>query len=86
MVSNLTEKKREFFVVENFEFNRVDYCCTICIKKNNPPNYTVAINSLDCKNWISTMRREFDSLENNTFEWQKAPRNKNIVVRCFLLL
>ena len=26
------------------------------------------------------MWREFDSLvENNTFEWQKAPRNKNIV-------
>ena len=26
------------------------------------------------------MKREFDSLvENNTFEWQKAPRNKNTV-------
>ena len=26
------------------------------------------------------MRREFDSVvENNTFEWQKASRNKNIV-------
>ena len=26
------------------------------------------------------MQKEFDSLvENNTFEWQKAPRNKNIV-------
>ena len=33
------------------------------------------------------MKREFDSLvENNVFEWQKAPRNKNIVgCRCFFL-
>ena len=28
------------------------------------------------------MSRKFDSfVENNTFEWQKAPRNKNIVSR-----
>ena len=25
------------------------------------------------------MQREFDSLVENNFEWQKAPRNKNIV-------
>ena len=25
------------------------------------------------------MRSEFDSLENNTFEWQTAPKNKNII-------
>ena len=30
------------------------------------------------------MKREFDFLvENNTFEWQKAPRNKNVGSRCF---
>ena len=41
--------------------------------------YSVAINSVDSNNWILAINREFDSLiENNTFEWQKAPRNKNI--------
>ena len=31
-------------------------------------------------NWILAINREFDFLiENNTFEWQKAPRNKNVV-------
>ena len=25
------------------------------------------------------MRKEFDFLENNIFEWQKAPKNKNII-------
>ena len=42
--------------------------------------YSAAINSVDLNNWILAINREFDSLiENNTFEWQKAPRNKNIV-------
>ena len=42
--------------------------------------YSVAINSVDSNNWILAINREFDSLiEYNTFEWQKAPRNKNIV-------
>ena len=42
--------------------------------------YSAAINSVDSNNWILAINREFDSLiENNTFEWQKAPRNKNIV-------
>ena len=41
--------------------------------------YSAAINSVDSNNWILRINREFDSLiENNTFEWQKAPRNKNI--------
>ena len=32
------------------------------------------------------MMREFDSLvENNTFEWQKAPKNKNIIGSIFFL-
>ena len=45
-----------------------------------PVNHTEAVNSVDTNNWILAMWREFDSLvENNTFEWQKAPRNKNIV-------
>ena len=43
-------------------------------------NYAEAINSVDSHNWILAMKREFDSLvEKNTFEWQKAPRNKSIV-------
>ena len=47
--------------------------CTI------PTNYTEAINSKDSKYWISAMRKEFDSLvENNTFEWQKDLKDKNI--------
>ena len=43
-------------------------------------NYTQTVNSVDSENWILAMQREFDSLvKNNTFEWQKAPSNKNIV-------
>ena len=50
-----------------------------------PTNYTEAINSVESKNCILVMRKEFYPLvENNTLEWQKAPRNKNIVgSRCF---
>ena len=50
-----------------------------------PTHYNEAINSVDLDNWILEMQREFDSLvENNTFECQKASRNKNIVSsRCF---
>ena len=45
-----------------------------------PTNYTEAFNSVNSNNWILAMRREFDSLiENDIFEWQKAPRNINIV-------
>ena len=45
-----------------------------------PSNYSEAINSPDSKRWILAMRKEFDSLaENDTFEWQKAPKNKNII-------
>ena len=77
MESNPTEKKTWFLVVENFEFSGVDDCCTIHMI---PTNYTEGINSEDSKNWILAMQKEFDSLvENNTFEWQKAPRNKTIV-------
>ena len=33
-------------------------------------NCTEAINSVDSKNWILAMWKEFDSfVENNTFEW-----------------
>ena len=40
-------------------------------------NYFEAVNFVDLNNRILAMRKEFDSLvENNTFEWQKAPRNK----------
>ena len=36
--------------------------------------------TVDLNNWILAMKREFDYLvENNSFEWQKVPRNKNIV-------
>ena len=43
-----------------------------------PANYSEAANSPDSKKWILAMRKEFDSLiENNTFERQKALRNKN---------
>ena len=74
MLTNPTEENLFFFVVKNFEFSRVYYCCTV---RTIPTNYTEAVNS---DNWILVMRREFDSLvENNIFEWQKAPRNKNIV-------
>ena len=53
-----------FFVVENFEFSGVDYCCTITT------NYTEAINPVDSENWILSTQRKFHSLvENNTFEW-----------------
>ena len=56
-----------FFVVENFEFGGVDYCC---ILRMIPANYFEAVNSLDSNKWILAMRREFDSLvENNTFKW-----------------
>ena len=45
-----------------------------------PTNYAEAVKSVYSNNWILAMQREFDSLvDNNTFEWQKAPRNKNIV-------
>ena len=43
-------------------------------------NYTEAVNSMDSENWILAMQKELDSLvENNTLEWQKAPRNENTV-------
>ena len=43
-------------------------------------NYTEAINSEDSKYWVSTLRKEFNSLEEkDTFEWQKALKDKNIV-------
>ena len=71
-------KKPSVFVVKNFEFGRVDYCCNL---RTIPSNYAEAINSVNSNNWILAMKGEFDSiLENTTFEWQKAPRNKNIVV------
>ena len=42
-----------------------------------PTNYTEAINS---EYWVSTMQKEFDSLvKNNTFKWQKSPKDENIV-------
>ena len=70
-------KRPDFFVVKSFEFGGVDYCCTLC---TIPTNYTEAINSVNSNNWILVMKREFVSfVENNTFEWQKAQRNKNIV-------
>ncbi len=45
-----------------------------------PNNYYVAIHSPDLKRWILAMRKEFYSLvENNTFEWQKTTKNKNVI-------
>ena len=45
-----------------------------------PTNYTKAINSEDSKYWVSAIQKEFDSfVENNTFEWQKAQKDKNTV-------
>ena len=65
-ISNPTEENWIFFVVKNFEFSGVDYCCTMY---TIPTNYTDAINSVDSENWILVMWKEFDSLvENNTFE------------------
>ena len=50
-----------------------------------PTNYTEVINSVDSENWILAMQKEFNSLvENNTFEWQKAPRNRKIVSSSWL--
>ena len=70
-------KRPNFFVVENFEFGGVDYCCTL---SRIPANYSEVVNSVDSNNWILATKTEFDSLvENNTFQWQKAPRNENIV-------
>ena len=37
-----------FFVVENFEFGGVDYCCTL---RMIPAYYSVAVNSVDSNNW-----------------------------------
>ena len=52
-----------------------------------PINYSEVINSPDSNNWILAMRRKFDSqVENNTFEWQKALKNKNIIGSRFFLL
>ena len=48
--------------------------CTI------PTNYTEAMTQRTLNTGFSIMRKEFDSLvENNTFEVQKAPGDKNIV-------
>ena len=70
-------ERHDFFVVENVEFGSMDYCCTLCMI---PVNYSEDVNSPDSKKWILAMRKEFDSLvENNTFEWQKALKNKNII-------
>ena len=63
--STRQKRKPDFFIVENFEFSGVDYCCTM---HTIPTYYTEAINSEDSKYWVSAMRKEFDSLvENNTF-------------------
>ena len=53
-----------------------------------PANYSEVVNSSDSKRWILALRKEFDSLvENNTFEWQKALKNKNIIgSRCFFTI
>ena len=70
-------KPPDLYVVENFEFGGVDYCCILHMI---PANYFEAVNSPDSNRWILAMRREFDPLiENNTFEWQKTPKNKNII-------
>ena len=45
-----------------------------------PTDFTEAVNSVESNTWILAMWGEIDSLvENNTFEWKKASRNKNIV-------
>ena len=46
-----------------------------------PANYSEVVNSPSSKKkLILARRKEFNSLvENNTFEWQKAPQNKNII-------
>ena len=45
-----------------------------------PTNYSETVNYPNSNNWISAMRREFDSLGgNNTFEWQNTPKNENII-------
>ena len=45
-----------------------------------PANYSEAVNSPDSNKWILAMSIKFDSLvENNTFEWLKTPKNKNII-------
>ena len=50
-----------------------------------PANYLEAVNSPDSNEWILAMRTEFNSfVESSIFEWQKAPKNKNIGSRCFL--
>ena len=71
-------KNHIFFVVKNLKFGGIDYCCTLSMI---PTNYAESVNSVDSNNWILALKREFDSLiENNTFEWWKTPRNKNIVI------
>ena len=58
--------KRDFFVIENFEFSGVDYSYTM---HRILANYTDAVNSFDSNNWILAIRKEYDTLvENNTFE------------------
>ena len=66
-----TDRQWNEFTSEPFQrllvLNRIKH-------KQSAPYYYV-----DSNNWILAMRREFHSLvKNNTFEWQKAPRNKNI--------
>ena len=51
-----------------------------------PTNYTDAINLVNSENWILAKQKEFDSLVENTFEWQKTPRNKNIVCSRWVFL
>ena len=38
----------------------------------------------NCKYWVFAMQKELDSLVENTFEWQKAPKDKNIVGNSWL--
>ena len=47
-------KKPNYFVVKNFEFGGVDYCC---ILHTILTNYTEAINFVDLNNWILVMKR-----------------------------
>ena len=79
----IRQRKRPNFFVENFEFGGVDCCCTLCMIL---ANYSESVNSPDSNKQILAMRGEFDSLvENNTFDWQKTLKNRNIISGFFTI-
>jgi hypothetical protein len=65
--------------------NIVTYALSVAeeIKGNTEPsNYSEAIHSTDCNNWVTAMHDEMESLEKNgTWDLVKLPKEKKLI-RC----